>query len=977
MNKKIIDNNKKCESKITFNQSLTKKTLLKIVLAVGIITFVFNGLGYLYLMRKIKNHSVNNVKRNTEILVEKESKIFLDAETNNQIMKEALLRKFAFSSSSSEDIDKFNTIVKKREDGTYRNLKPLETKYNPGVFLGRNVVVNSEMKDRVVIFFEKVKSYGLAWQKSFVNTYIQIPENGIVIYMPDYPWTEEAEAGKIVTTDESFQITTKKNNPTRKNVWTGIYYDATQDNWMVSSVMPIDDAKGKHIGTIGHDILIAELQKRTLENKIEGTKNIIFDQQGRFIVHPDLMEKIKQTDGQININDMIENSKGNGYKWNYYFELMTYINPKETITDAIVVHNKNNHEYYVVSQIDGPDWYWVTVIPQSWLNSQVFIIARITILIGILSLTAIVYIMYSLIKNDIEKPLTELMYATDHISQGNLDFQIDINRRDELGHLAFLFNQMAQKLEESFKSLAKTNEELEIRVQKRTHQLEEAKEMAEEANRAKSSFLANMSHELRTPLNAIIGYSELLEEEAEELEEEEFVEDLQKIQGAGKHLLGLINDILDISKIEAGKMEIYLEEFEISKVIGEIISTIQPLIEKNHNTLEINCSQDLGLMIADITKIRQNMFNLLSNASKFTTNGLITLNINRYIKDNQEWILFQVKDTGIGMNPQQQGKLFDAFSQADVSTTRKYGGTGLGLTITKKFTEMMGGYILLDSEEGKGTTFSLHLPAQVKDLKKAPLNSPTSEFNTEQPIKKILIIDDDVTTHDVINHFLIDQGFHITSTINPEEGLRLAHEINPDVIILDVIMPKMDGWSVLTKLKQDPDLASIPVIMATIVGDRDMGYTLGATDYLTKPLNQQQLKGILNKYQSSSENTVMVIDDDAPTRTMMRRLLEKEGWQVTEAEDGEDGLKKINSHIPKLILLDLMMPKIDGFEFLQLLRQNSSWIKIPVIIITAKDLDEQEREKLNSYVENIIQKGAYDRQSLLKEIHSLIDQATS
>lgn len=977
---KNINNDQKCESKRIFHESLTKKTLIKAFISLGIITIICNGLGFLYLMKKVKENTINNVQTYTQVVVEKESKIFLEAENNNEVMKEELLRIMNSSDGNSQNLKKFDDIVERRKDGTIRNIPPLKYKYTPGVFLGKNVIINDEMKERIVDFFYMVKYYGLSWQKTFVNTYIQIPENGIVIYMPNYPWTEKAEADKIVTTDESFQITTKKNNPTRKNLWTRIYYDATLENWMVSNVIPIDNNKGEHIGTIGHDILIAELQKRTLQNKIQGTKNIIFDRNGRFIVHPDLMAKIKETNGTMDINDMIENTNANGYDWNFYFELMKYIDLKKRNFDTIVVHSKHNDEYYVVSEINGPDWYWVTVIPQSWLNHQVFIIARSMILVGFLSLTTIIFILYSLIKNEIEKPLTELMYATNDITQGNLDLQIKIKRKDELGHLAFLFNQMAKKLQESFQSLAKNNEELEIRVKKRTHQLEEAKEIAEEANQAKSSFLANMSHELRTPLNAIIGYSELLEEEAEDLGEAEFVEDLQKIQDAGKHLLGLINDILDISKIEAGKMELYLEEFKIAKVIEEIIATIKPLIKKNNNVLEINYDEDLGSMIADITKIRQNMFNLLSNASKFTHNGVINLSIHHYHKDYKHWILFQVKDTGIGMNPQQQAKLFDAFSQADVSTTRKYGGTGLGLTITKKFTEMMGGYILVDSEEGQGTTFSLHLPAHVVDAKKAIVDSETSPLNIEQSIKKILVIDDDVTTHDMIAHFLKDQNFDITATTDPEKALVLAQEIRPDVIILDVIMPKMDGWSILAQLKKDPDLASIPVIMATIMSDKQMGYSLGATDYLTKPLNQQQLKSILNKYQSPSNNgnnNVMVVDDDLSTRQMMRRLLEKEGWEVMEAEDGEDALNKININIPQLILLDLMMPKIDGFQFINLLRQNSVWTKIPVIIITAKDLSEEERKKLNSYVENIIQKGDYDRQSLLQEIHCLIDQATS
>lgn len=968
---------KKCTSMKRFNRSLGKITMAKTIIGVGTITLFFNAIGYFYLRQLIRDHILGYVTRNTDIVVQKESQIFIEAEKNNDILKERLSQEI--DTINPANIERFDEIVETRDDGTIRNIPPLDTTTTPGVFLGTNVNVDDEMRDRVVKFFENVRSYGLAWQKTFVNTYIHIPENGIVIYMPNYPWTEEAETEKIVTTDESFQISTHENNPERETVWTRIYYDATQSDWMVSSVTPIDNAEGQQVGNIGHDILIGELQQRTVNDAIEGTYNVIFDQKARLIVHPQLLERINEAQSRESVSETELDSIGNTYDLDFFLKLMEQIDPEQRIDGTVQLYDETNREYYIVSQIDGPDWYWVTVVPQSWVNNQVFVVTRTLILVGILSLTVIILIISSLIRNDIEKPINELMYATETVAQGNLKYQMNITRRDELGHLAYLFNQMAQKLRDSFDFLAKTNEDLEIRVKERTQELEEAKELAEEANQAKSSFLANMSHELRTPLNAIIGYGELLQEEAEDMGEEDFVEDLKKIQGAGKHLLGLINDILDISKIEAGKMELYLEEFQLSSVIEEILLTIQPLIEKNNNTLEVNYPPDLGSMVGDVTKIRQNMFNLLSNASKFTDQGVITMNVNRYQKEGADWVFFEVKDTGIGMTPKQQAKLFDAFSQADASTTRKYGGTGLGLTITKKFCEMMGGYIELDSEEGVGTTFTIHLPAVVEDIKKPEVNveeiiNEPVEMSEEH--KHILIIDDDVTTHDVIKGYLKNENFTITATVNPEQGLQLAREIMPDVIILDVIMPKMDGWSVLTELKADPDLSHIPVIMATIVSDRSIGYTLGATDYITKPLNQVKLKNILNKYQSTSENIVMVVDDDEPTRRMMRRLLEKEGWQVMEAENGEDGIKKIKSKIPKLILLDLMMPKIDGFQFVNILRENPAWNDVPVIIVTAKDLTEEDRQKLNSQVEDIIQKGDYDRQILLKEIRRLISHVT-
>lgn len=384
-----------------------------------------------------------------------------------------------------------------------------------------------------------------------------------------------------------------------------------------------------------------------------------------------------------------------------------------------------------------------------------------------------------------------------------------------------------------------------------------AKQVAEDANRAKSIFLANMSHELRTPLNAIIGYSEMLQEETQELGKATVVQDLQRIQSAGKHLLALINDILDLSKIEAGKMGLHLEAFSVAHLIEEIASTIQPAVAKNTNTLQVKIAENVGEMCADLTKVRQILLNLLGNSCKFTDHGTISLNVDRRTIHLRDWLQFEVADTGIGISAEHKENLFREFSQADTSIARKYGGTGLGLAITQRFVQIMHGTVAVDSQPGRGSTFTIQLPAEVKLENSEPARSERAAAapepsNPAQPNRgTILVIDDDPAVRDLMFRYLTKLEFHVVVEESGAEGLRLAKEVHPLLITLDVMMPEVDGWRVLEKLKADPELAKIPVIMVTVVDNEPMGVASGASSYLVKPVDRDRLAVLVERYRVS------------------------------------------------------------------------------------------------------------------------------
>ena len=502
--------------------------------------------------------------------------------------------------------------------------------------------------------------------------------------------------------------------------------------------------------------------------------------------------------------------------------------------------------------------------------------------------------------------------------------------------------------------------------------LQIARDAANEANRTKSSFLANMSHELRTPLNAIIGLTEMMVSNAARFGTEKAQEPLQRVNRAGRHLLGLINEVLDLSKIEAGKLELHPESVDLVPLIDEVIGTARQLAEQNKNRLVVECQESLGPLTVDPMRLRQILLNLLSNACKFTKEGEVALRA-RKVADGRSWIEFAVSDTGIGMTAEQQQKLFEEFSQADAITARRFGGTGLGLAITRKLARLMGGDVTVASEPGKGSIFTVRLPGGTD------IPARTFMEGGRRPDGDcVLVIDDDATARELLTDQLRAEGFSVVTASGGLEGLKLAKEVHPSVITLDVIMPDLDGWSVLAALRQDSELSEIPVIMITILDQQRRGVALGAAGYLTKPIDREQLHRLVERFRAQAQPTrVLLVEDDSFQRERMHAWLESQRWVVQEAANGREALDRLQQSKPDLILLDLMMPEMDGFQVVATLQKEAGWRDIPVIVITALDLDAKDHDRLNSGVQSVLVKETFQPADLVERIRRLAQTRTA
>jgi len=567
------------------------------------------------------------------------------------------------------------------------------------------------------------------------------------------------------------------------------------------------------------------------------------------------------------------------------------------------------------------------------------VISRVFLLVFLVSAMITLVLTYFLIRHT-QKSLTQLRRGTKEWSSGNLTHRIQVTGKGDLSDLGRAFNAMAEKLDSTME------------------QAHEERQRANKANRAKSGFLANMSHELRTPMNAIIGYSEMMLEDIEdgvEMDPQEIEADLEKIHAAGKHLLGLINEVLDLSKVESGKMGVYNEQADLRQLIEDVASTVQPLVEKYDNSLDINFDMEDRTVHIDITKFRQIMMNLLSNAAKFTRDGSITIEANRFIDKDIDTVAISVTDTGIGMTPAQLEMVFEEFTQADDSTTREFGGTGLGLSICKKFAELMQGRIEADSTPGTGTRFTFVVPAIAVDVEPGDIDvseDDVTQITDSGGLARVLVVDDDDSSLELSKRILSRHGYSVITANNGVSGIELAEEQHPDIIVLDVIMPEMDGWQVLEKLRQLPSTTDIPIIMQSMLSERELGLAMGADDYLTKPVDNSELPNAVKKLLPAPnlKQGVLIIEEGSAIKKLIAENRSDEDYEVHHSGDLDEASRWMSEKEFGMILVG-QHSKMDAVsKFMETVERSDAFGHTPLLLLNSIQLETMDTDQLLSFI---------------------------
>jgi signal transduction histidine kinase/serine phosphatase RsbU (regulator of sigma subunit)/FixJ family two-component response regulator len=826
--------------------SLTRETLIKMAVRIALVILVTTAISYWHLMSTLESQTRGQLEKYVIERGKREESIFILAKDNHAVLKKELLRRLK-ELGNQDPQDQFDQLFVNWSDGSTRNspndqpIEKFDTTQYPSVFISPQADINAELRRRVVTFYNLLRSYGPAWKNRFVDTYICAPENLIVNYWPGIAWGLNAKADLNIPNEEYFYVSDKKHNPARKPAWTGLYFDVVPKLWMVSLITPVDDGEGRHIAAIGHDIVLNELMERTINDHLKGTYNLIFQEDGRLIVHPNRMTEIQQKQGKLNI---IESGDPHLSR---IFELVKNRQPGQAVID-----NAKDGEYLAVTTINGPDWYLVTVFPKSILSKMAFENARFILILGAIALLIEVTVLFFVLRQQVATPLKQFMGATEKIAGGDFNIQLDATRQNELGHLADSFNSMARE------------------VSSREEGLKQAQEELRKADKLKDEFLANTSHELRTPLNGIIGIAESMLDGATGQLMPVQATNLSMIVSSGRRLANLVNDILDFSKLRHKTIELQLKPVGMREIAEVVVTLSQPLIGQKDLQLLNTISPELPPANADENRVQQILHNLVGNAIKFSDKG--SVEISAAIVDKH--LAITVADTGIGIAADKLDRVFESFEQADGSTARQYGGTGLGLAVTKKLVELHGGGISVESSLGVGSHFTFTLPVAEGSIERieaqssvlsrqslvitpqesevtnngqptVPLSLEHSESSPDSSNFKILIVDDEPVNRQVLVNHLSLHNYAITQASDGIEALALLKQgLRPDLILLDVMMPRLTGYEVTRQIRETWQLDELPIVLLTAknqVSDLVTGLEAGANDYLSKPIDKDEL----------------------------------------------------------------------------------------------------------------------------------------
>jgi len=803
--------------------SLTRTTLIKMGVRIAMIIIAVTLVSYWHIMSHLELQVVKQLEKYITERGRYESALFLLTENNHAELKKELLWQLEQLGDQDPQAE-FDHLFVRSPDGVIRNrTKLFDGTRQAGVYIDETLTINADLRRRMLLFYELTTSYGKAWHSHLPNTYITAPENVIAVYWPSLPtWAQDADADLYMPDWETLWIADHVHNPKRVTLWTGTYYDSVAKTWLVGCATPID-VENRHIATIGNDIVLDNLFNRTINERLEGTFNMIFRSDGRLIAHPQHMDDIVSKEGHF---DILQD--GNSHL-RRVFNLV-----KNKSTHQIVIENTQNQEYLAVTKIEGPDWYFVTVYPKSLLSGLAFNAASFILFLGIISLLIEITVLFLVLRKQVTQPLQNFLDATQQITSGHFDIQLDQNRQDELGHLAHSFNTMSQEIQMREKSLR-------------------------QANQIKDEFLANTSHELRTPLNGIIGIAESLIDGVAGQLNQRVNSNLVMIANSGKRLSSLVNDILDFSKLKHQDLGLQLKPLELHSIVDMVLTLSQPLVGQKKIEFVNAVDVDLPSVFADENRLQQILHNLIGNAIKFTEQGHITISAQVI---NEQQVQITVADEGIGIPANKLDSIFKSFEQAEGSTSRKYGGTGLGLAITKKLVELHGGKIWVESTLNAGSKFILTLPSSEKPAIFLPSNHPklihiivptdvgSKGSSTIQPTintiaPKILIVDDEPINLQVLHNYLSLQNYSIVQAISGHEALKFIEDgFIPDIVLLDVMMPKMTGYEVTHRIREKWQAVEVPILLLTAknqVEDLVQGLEAGANDYMTKPISKEEL----------------------------------------------------------------------------------------------------------------------------------------